>query len=234
MGLPDSKLPFETHALDVRSDLSVKEFIQLVMERYGHIDALVNCAAIQLAGALEVMSIEETQRIIDTNFIGTVRLCREVLPYMRKNGSGKIINVSSLGGRVAFPFHTSYCSSKFAIEGLSECLQYEVKPFGISVSVLAPGSFYTALAERSECSINAENDSFYTNAMKRVIETNKADCRKMTSFLPFALKVEQILKCKKPKLRYFAGRPDQKFFSVVHRFLPDRLIAWVVRKNFQI
>jgi NAD(P)-dependent dehydrogenase (short-subunit alcohol dehydrogenase family) len=233
-GLPDPGLPFETHSLDVRDNESVRDFIASVIKSAGRIDALINCAAIQLAGALEVMSIEETRQIIDTNLIGTMRLCREVLPHMRAQGGGRIINVSSLGGRIAFPFHTSYCSSKFAVEGLSECLQYEVRPFGIFVSVLAPGSFYTALAEKSECSVNAASDTIYAETMKRVIAANQADCRKMTDFLPFARKVEEILKRKKPKLRYFAGRPDQGFASVLRRFLPDSSIGWIVRKNFRI
>jgi NAD(P)-dependent dehydrogenase (short-subunit alcohol dehydrogenase family) len=233
-GLPDPELSIETHFLDIRDDASIHDFIEKVIKRFGRINALVNCAAIQLAGALEVMSIEETRRIIETNLIGTMRLCREVLPHMRQQGGGRIINVSSLGGRIAFPFHTSYCASKFAVEGLTECLQYELRAFGIHVSVLAPGSFYTQLAEKSEISENAVNDTVYNNAMMRVIEANKADCRKMTDFSPFARKIEAILKCRKPKLRYYAGRPDQGFANIVRRFLPDNMIASIIRNNWHL
>jgi NAD(P)-dependent dehydrogenase (short-subunit alcohol dehydrogenase family) len=233
-GLPNSELPFETFALDVRKEQSVHSFITKVINDYGYIDALINGAAIQLAGALEVTAIEEVQKIIDTNLIGTMRLCREVIPHMRKQGSGRIINISSLGGRIAFPFHTAYCASKFAVEGMTECLQYELRPFGIYVSVLAPGSFYTQLAEKSECSINAEKETVYRETMMRVIEANKADCSKMKDFSPFARKVAEILKSKKPKLRYYVGRPDQGIANVLRHFLPDRVIAKIIRNNWKI
>jgi NAD(P)-dependent dehydrogenase (short-subunit alcohol dehydrogenase family) len=109
---PNSNFSFEIHKLDVCDERSVRGFITMAVEHTGCIDALVNCAGIQLAGALEVMSIDETQRLIDTNLIGTIRLCHEVLPHLRRQGEGRIINVSSLGGRIAFPFHASYCASK--------------------------------------------------------------------------------------------------------------------------
>lgn len=233
-GLPDDELPFQTYYLDVRKDESSRAFITSVINITGRIDALINCAGIQLAGALEVTTIEEARRIIDTNLIGTMRLCREVIPYMRKQKSGKIINVSSLGGRIAFPFHTAYCASKSAVEGMTECLQYELRPFGINVSVLAPGSFYTQLAEKSECAAYAKNDTVYIETMMRVIEANKADCSRMTDFSSFGRKIEKILKSKKPKLRYFAGRGDQGMANILRRFLPDSVIAKIIRDNFKI
>jgi NAD(P)-dependent dehydrogenase (short-subunit alcohol dehydrogenase family) len=193
LGLPDASLSFSTRLLDVRDDRSVQDFFGWVAGEGGHIDALVNCAAVQIAGALEVVLVEEVRRIVDANLIGTLRCCREVIPLMRARGAGKIINVSSLGGRMSFPFHTAYCTSKFAVEGLTECLRYELRPFGIHVSALAPGSFFTALAERSDCSSNQDNDAAYADTLRRVIEANRADCCKSTDFHPFALKVERIL-----------------------------------------
>jgi short-subunit dehydrogenase len=124
---------------------------------------------------------------------------------MRAQGQGRIINVSSLGGRIAFPFHTSYCASKFAVEGLSECLRYEVSRFGIHVSVLAPGSFYTAIAEKSACSINAKNEQVYTELLRRVIEINKTECRKSTDFTPFA---RRLVAMPKHEVRVARLRPE--------------------------
>jgi NAD(P)-dependent dehydrogenase (short-subunit alcohol dehydrogenase family) len=232
LGVPDPGLPFEELALDVCDDQSVHRFVATALARAGRIDALVNCAGIQLAGALEVMSIDETQRIIDTNLIGTIRLCKEVLPLMRAQGEGRIVNVSSLGGRIAFPFHSSYCASKFAVEGLTECLRFETKPFGIHVSVLAPGSFYTSIAEKSECSANAKNDTVYAGTMRHVVDINKAVCSKATDFLPFALKLEAILKSKRPKLRYFVGMQQQRVGAILRHVFPDSVMEGLVRKNF--
>ena len=231
-GLPDTYLPFATRFLDVCDDESVRDFFVWAHEQAGRIDALVNCAGIQIAGALETMLVEETQRILDTNVVGTVRCCRQVLPFMRAQGAGRIINVSSLGGRIAFPFHTSYCASKFAVEGLSECLRYEVRDFGIHVSVLAPGSFYTPIAEKSECSANADQDTVYAATLRRVVDANREECRKRTDLLPFARKVESILLCSRPKLRYFVGRSDQGMADQLRRWLPEGWMEASIRRAF--
>jgi NAD(P)-dependent dehydrogenase (short-subunit alcohol dehydrogenase family) len=232
LGLPDASLSFPTRLLDVRDERSVRGFFEWAMGEGGRIDALVNCAGVQIAGALEVVLVEEAGRIFDTNLMGTLRCCREVIPAMRARRAGRIVNVSSLGGRMSFPFHTAYCASKFAVEGLTECLRYELRPFGIHVSALAPGSFFTALAEKSECSINQNTDIVYADTLRRLIDANRADCSKSKNFLPFALKVEQILACKKPRRRYFAGRPDQGAGLILKRLLPDAWMEALVLKRF--
>lgn len=232
LGLPDESLSFPTRHLDVCSDESVRDVFTWAHEQMGRIDALVNCAGIQLAGALETMLVEETQRILDTNLVGTIRCCRQVLPIMRSQGQGRIINVSSLGGRIAFPFHTSYCASKFAVEGLSECLRYEASPFGIHVSVLAPGSYNTPLNEKSERSVNAYHDTVYVDAMERVISKNQASCRRSTELLPFARKVESILACRRPKLRYFVGRSDEGVANFLRGVFSGSWRESTIRKAF--
>ncbi|MBN2191856.1 MAG: SDR family oxidoreductase [Polyangiaceae bacterium] len=234
LGFPDPSPTFDNHALDVCDGQSVQRFIATAMASTGRIDALVNCAGIQLSGALEVMAIAEAQRILDTNLLGTVRLCQEVLPILRAQGAGKIVNVSSLGGRLAFPFHTMYCASKFAVEGLTECLRYELRPFGIHVSLLEPGSFRTPLSETHEWSVGATNDTIYVDTMRRVVEINQARCRKSADLLPFARRLETILRSKRPRLRYVAAAPDQRPIPTLRRFLPDNWLEWLVRRNFRL
>jgi len=233
LGFPEPSLPFNNYALDVCDEQSVRGFVATAISSAGRIDALVNCAGIQITGALEVMSMTEAQRILDINLLGTVRLCREVIPVLRMQGAGKIVNVSSLGGRLAFPFHAMYCASKFAVEGLTEGLRYELRPFDIHVSLLEPGSFLTPLTEKHEPSAGAANDTLYADVMRRVIAINQAGCRKSPDLLIFARQLEAILQSKRPRLRYVAAIPQQRFVMTLRRFLPDSWLEWMIRKNFQ-
>ncbi|MCY1065034.1 SDR family NAD(P)-dependent oxidoreductase [Nannocystis sp. RBIL2] len=130
--------------LDVRSDASVAACVDAVMQRAGRIDVLVNNAGYTLAGAVEETAIDEAKAQFDTNFFGMARMVRAVLPVMRAQGGGRIVNVSSLAGLVGVPFHAHDSASKFAIEGLSEGLRQEVRRFGIHVSLIEPGDFKTA------------------------------------------------------------------------------------------
>lgn len=129
--------------LDVSDDESVQEAIRASVERFGRIDVLVNNAGYGAFGFLEEASEEEIRHQMDVNFFGTLRCIRAVLPHMRRQGEGVIINISSLAGSIGMPFASLYNASKFAVQGLSEGLQYELEPFGIKVKVVAPGGFKT-------------------------------------------------------------------------------------------
>src|SRR5437660_2901591 len=142
---PDSakREPFTMLALDVRSDESVRACVAQVITKSGRLDVLVNNAGYAMMGAAEETSVEEAKAQFETNFFGIVRMVNAVLPGMRAAGAGKIINISSLAGNTAIPFSAFYSASKFALEGYSESLWYEVRPFGITVSLVEPG-FVTA------------------------------------------------------------------------------------------
>ncbi len=129
--------------LDVTSDASVEAAVGIVFACEGRIDAVVNNAGFGIAGAAERTTLEEAHEQFETNFFGTVRVCRAVLPVMRQQGSGRVINVSSIAGRVAVPFQAFYSASKFAVEGYTTALRMEVAPFGIQVVLIAPGDFKT-------------------------------------------------------------------------------------------
>src|SRR2546426_3993254 len=132
--------------LDVRSDDSVRACI----DRVGPIDVLVNNAGYSLMSAAEETSIDEAKAQLETNFWGAVRMVNAVLPAMRKAGAGKIINIGSLAGITAIPFGGFYTASKFAIEGYSEALWHELRPLGISVSVIEPGFVHTAIGDATQ------------------------------------------------------------------------------------
>jgi len=131
--------PYKMLRMDVNDDKSVQDGVGAVLADAGRIDAAVNCAGFGIAGAVEDTSTEEAKAQLETNFFGTLRVCRAVLPIMREQGSGAIVNISSIAGLIGIPYQAMYSASKFAIEGMTEALRLEVKPFGIRVCLIEPG-----------------------------------------------------------------------------------------------
>src|SRR6266480_6379391 len=146
---PKKRESFTMLALDVRSDDSVRACVEQVVAQAGRLDVLVNNAGYAMMGAAEETSVEEARAQFETNFFGIVRMVNAVLPGMRAAGRGKIINISSLAGNTAIPYSAFYSASKFAVEGYSESLWYEVRPFGVSVSLVEPGFVNTPIGEAS-------------------------------------------------------------------------------------
>src|ERR1044071_6032799 len=136
-------------ALEVGSDASGRACVEQVPAQAGRLDVLVNNAGYSLTGAAEETSVEEAKAQLETNFFGVVRMVNAVLPGMRAAGAGKIINISSLAGNTAIPYSAFYSASKFAVEGYSEALWYEVRPLGIHVSLVEPGFVNTPIGEAS-------------------------------------------------------------------------------------
>src|SRR6058998_1295203 len=137
-------------ALDVRSDDSVRSCVQQVLSQTGRIDVLVNNAGYTLMGAAEETSLDEAKAQLETNFFGVVRMVKAVLPRMRKAGSGKIINIGSLAGITAIPFGSFYTASKFALEGYTEALWHELRPFGIHATLIEPGFVSTPIGDSTQ------------------------------------------------------------------------------------
>ncbi|MBV9178318.1 MAG: SDR family NAD(P)-dependent oxidoreductase [Nitrososphaeraceae archaeon] len=140
------KLPLQVVQLDVNDDMSVKNAIYNVENEQGKINVVVNNAGYLLIGPLEELSIEEFKEQFETNFFGAIRVIKEVLPIMRRQKAGTIINVSSIAGRIGLPLNSPYVSSKFALEGLSESISYEIEEFGIKVVLIEPGVIKTNAA----------------------------------------------------------------------------------------
>ncbi|RWZ60925.1 SDR family oxidoreductase [Halobacillus fulvus] len=139
---PESRGNIDVWTLDVTNQTSVNEFEEKLKE-LGRIDILVNNAGFAMGGFVEQLPVSFYQKQMETNFFGAIRVTQAVLPIMRNQGRGKILNVSSISGRIGFPGLSAYVSSKFALEGWSESLRLEMKPFGIDVALLEPGSFQT-------------------------------------------------------------------------------------------
>jgi NAD(P)-dependent dehydrogenase (short-subunit alcohol dehydrogenase family) len=137
------KLPLEVLELDVTDDKSVKEAIEMIANEQGTVNVLVNNAGYALVGPLEELSIQEFKEQFETNVFGAIRVTQAVLPIMRKQRHGTIVNISSIAGRIGFPLTSAYVSSKFALEGLSESMAYEIDQFGITVILIEPGVIKT-------------------------------------------------------------------------------------------
>jgi NAD(P)-dependent dehydrogenase (short-subunit alcohol dehydrogenase family) len=140
------KLPLQVVQLGVNDDMSVKNAIYKIENEQGKINVVVNNAGYLLIGPLEELSIEEFKEQFEANFFGAIRVIKEVLPIMRRQKAGTIINVSSIAGRIGLPLNSPYVSSKFALEGLSESISYEIEQFGIKVVLIEPGVIKTNIA----------------------------------------------------------------------------------------
>ena len=170
-------LPLKVIQLDVDDDLSAENAIQEVISEKRRIDILVNNAGYGLIGPIEDISIEEELKPqFETNLYGVIRVTQQVLPIMRRQKSGRIVNVSSIGGIVGYPFSAAYCSTKFALEGLSESLSYELDQFGIKVILIEPAlvisDFHNNVKMAAKKGANPD-DSPYTQMMQKLFEEYK-------------------------------------------------------------
>ena len=170
-------LPLEVIQLDVNDDLSVKNAIEEIISEKERIDILVNNAGYGLIGSIEDISLEELKAQFETNLFGVIRVTKQVLPIMRRQKEGgRIINVSSIGGIVGYPFSSAYCSTKFALEGLSESMSYEIEQFGIKVILIEPAFVISDFHKNAKIVIKSDkaaNPSPYTQTINRMFEAYK-------------------------------------------------------------
>jgi NAD(P)-dependent dehydrogenase (short-subunit alcohol dehydrogenase family) len=201
------KLPLQVVQLDVNDDASAKGVIHNIGTEKWRIDVLVNNAGYGLFGSLEDTSIEEAKAQFETNFFGVVRVTQQVLPLMRKQSSGTIVNVSSVGGRIGLPVLSAYHSTKFAVEGLSESISYELEPFGIRVVIIEPGVIRTNIMNSSVLANKAlDPKSPYSSLMQKVENSFKSMLENAASPPQEVAKVIlQAVTSDRPQLRYTVG-----------------------------
>ena len=163
--------------LDVNDDTSVSHAFETISKDNDRIDVLVNNAGFDVFGPLEELSIDEIKEQFETNFFGVVRATKAVIPITRKQGSGIIINVSSIGGKVGLvPFNTSYHASKFAVEGFTESLRHELAEFGVKVILIEPGGVKTNFVDNIKTAKNYNaNDSPYAKSMQKIFLRNRTN-----------------------------------------------------------
>ena len=207
----EENLPLKVIELDVDNDDSVQNAVETIIEEKQRIDVLVNNAGWGIWGTAEDVSIEEFRAQFETNFFSVVRMIQKVAPIMRKQGTGDIVNISSIAGRIGFPVSTAYISSKFAIEGLSESLRYELGPFGIDVIIIEPGVIKTNFFDSMKTAKKA--DDAYKEITEKVISGVKMMAEMGTPPKEVANVIIKSLKDEKPLPRYVVGNDAAMFLE---------------------
>ena len=199
--------------LDVDDETSVKTAIQKILDEKQRIDVLVNNAGWGLWGCVEDVSVDEFKAQFDTNFFSIIRLIQEVGPTMRKQGSGTIVNVSSVVGRIGFPASPAYISSKFALEGLSESLRFELAPFGIDVVIIEPGVIKTNFMKNMKMAEKYGPESVYMDITDKVVSGVKMMCEMGTDPKEVADAIIKATKDENPLPRYIVGNDASMFLE---------------------
>ncbi len=201
------KLPIKVEQLDVTSDHSVNNAIQTILSETGRIDVLVNNAGYGLTGAFEDLSIDEIKTLYETNVFGLMRVTQAILPIMRRQKSGTIVNVSSGAGLFGYPGGSAYVSTKFAVEGLSESISYELGQFGIRVALIEPGFIKTNFANAMVTAKKAQDSSSpYLQMMKRIQAATGEIAKSGSSVDVVSKAILEAVTTKSPNLRYLAGK----------------------------
>jgi NAD(P)-dependent dehydrogenase (short-subunit alcohol dehydrogenase family) len=228
-------LPLQVVQLDVIDKKSVKEAITKIVTEKERIDVLVNNAGYGLFGSLEDISIEELKAQFETNFFGVIRVTQLVLPIMRKQKSGTIVNVSSVGGRIGLPVLSAYHSTKFALEGLSESMSYELEPFGIRVVIIEPGVIRTNIMNSSVIAKKAQDPKSPYFSLIQKVEYNFKLMMENESSPPeeVAKAILGVVTSENPQLRYTVGN-DAATMIQARVSMSDNQFKKMIMQNFFI
>jgi NAD(P)-dependent dehydrogenase (short-subunit alcohol dehydrogenase family) len=216
----------ELMRLDVLETDSIRQAFALALKKHGRIDVLVNNAGYGLIGPIEGATKEQIQAQTDTNLVGLMDATRQVLPYMRKSGSGTIVNIASIAGLAGFPLHSAYNATKFGVEGFSESLQYDVRQFGIRVKLVEPGGVETDFYNRSMVKLTHPAYAKYSAALGRLLSGGSG------ARSPPARIAEVIYRAANDssyRLRYPAGN-DAVMLSFMRKVLPYGVFSWLLRR----
>jgi NAD(P)-dependent dehydrogenase (short-subunit alcohol dehydrogenase family) len=226
-----AEAPAGVHAarMDVDDDASVQAGIADLLAAHGRLDVVVHAAGFGLAGPVETTPLSDARDQLETNFWGAVRLAREALPALRAAGHGLIVNVSSLAGIFAIPFQAYYTASKFALEGWSEALAYEVAPFGVQVTLVEPGNISSGFTEGRREAGGAGREP-YGDRYSRAIEIMVRDERDAVGPDVVAETIAAAVAARRPPRRVTSGGTGERSTVLLRRFLPSRLFEWIGRK----
>ncbi len=217
---------------DVTGDRSVEQAVATVLDREGRLDIVVNNAGMGIAGPVENTSIEQARGQFEVNFFGALRVCRAALPAMRKQRSGYIINIGSIGGILAIPYQSMYSASKFALEGLSEALRMEVRPFGIRVVIIEPGDHKTALTENRRFTEISGATEAYGPSFEAALAKTAHDEQSGPAPEQVARLLYRIVNQRHPRLRYTIGPAPQRAAVWLKRLLPYSILEYTMRTYY--
>lgn len=228
---PDSKIPLV--ALDVRDEKSIALAFSEILKKTQRIDVVINNAGVGITGPLEETPIAEIKNNFTTNLFGPIAVIQTVLPQMRKQQSGLIINITSIAGYMGLPFRSAYSASKGALEIITESLRMEVKPFNIKVTNVAPGDFATNIASNRYHSPLIETSPYketYGHSLQLMNEhvTTGSNPEQM------AIAIHKIINSKQPKIHYKVGSFLQKFSTTLKNIIPELLYEKLLMKHYKL
>jgi NAD(P)-dependent dehydrogenase (short-subunit alcohol dehydrogenase family) len=223
-------------ALDVTDEGSMREAVAAVERAEGTADVLVNNAGYSLSGAVEAAPMDEVRRQFETNVFGLVRLTQIVLPGMRAQGWGRVVNISSMGGRLTFPGGGFYHATKHAVEALSDALRFEVRGFGVDVIAIEPGLIRTGFGEAAAATVAPADDGPYAGFQEAVAATTRDVYDRPLGRLgggpeAVARTIERAISADRPRARYRVTA-SARLFMGLRRLMPDRLWDGFLRRSY--
>ena len=230
---PDTKT-YRMLAMDVTQQDSVQRAVDSLMENEGCLDVLVNNAGSGIAGALEDTTIDELRFQFEVNCFGVMRVCHQVIPIMRAQRSGHIVNIASIAGLIPVPFQGAYSASKSALQSLSEVLRMELRPFGVRVALIEPGDFCTGFTDSRIYTQQSKTNPLYRESCARAVRTMEQDERNGCEPIMVAQLLEKIVEQADPRLRYVVGPRLQLLGVRLRKVLPTRLFERLIMKIYQL
>lgn len=229
----EPKPPYGVLALDVCDEAAVAAAVASLHEREGRIDGLVQCAGYAVAGSIEDTSLAEARAQLETNFFGAVAVARAVVPIMRAQKSGVIVNVSSIAGIIPMPFQAYYSASKAALSAFTRALRMELVPFGVRVALVEPGDHKTEFTARRKLAADARSEA-YGATFARALEVMEADERGGSAPEPVAELVERIVEARSPRAAYLIGPFVQRFAVTLRNWISERIFEWGLRAYYKL
>jgi NAD(P)-dependent dehydrogenase (short-subunit alcohol dehydrogenase family) len=223
---------FSMLKMNVLCQTEITETITTILQNEKRLDILINNAGIGMAGALEDSNEADFTKVISTNLIGPFRVIKSVLPQMRKQGQGLIINVSTLGSIFGLPYRSAYCASKSALDSLTESLRMEVKRFGINVCSIQPGDIRTNIGDQRI--VNIPENSAYKKSFDQCYEIINSDVANALSPEFYAKKVYKIISSSRIKRSYILGHTTQKITALLKRILPDHVFERLIMNYYKV
>jgi len=227
--------PYRTLKMDIGDNASIQGAIATIIAEQGHIDVLINNAGLGIAGPLEHVDIRDIEKVFNTNIIGALRTTQAVLPHMRKQGSGRIINISSIGSENGLPYRGIYSASKAALDRLTEALRLEMAPFGIDACYVQPGGFNTNI-NNNRIITPLPPDSPYKGSWERCYAIIQDSVSKGLSPAILGPAIEKIIQTPKGKLKrcYRIGKPLEKLSVMLKHILPDGKFDRMLSNHYKV
>ena len=225
--------PFPLLQLDVKDTVSIQTAIEQVVSNEGRLDVLVNNAGMGITGSIEDTPTDEMRKAFDTNLFGAIDMMKGVLPQMRKQGQGLIINITSIAGYMGLPFRGIYSASKGTLELVTEATNMEVKKFGINVVNVAPGDFATNIAS-GRYHTPVFKESAYKEVYQNNLDVMNAHVDQGGDPIDIAKAIYKILQSPQPKIHYKVANFMQKFSVVLKRILPDRIYEKLLMNHYKL